>query len=813
MPAESSKGVARSSRGEKRLPWEWGVAAAFVVCWLLPAEPDIRRAGLGVCAVLGCVLVFQAAVRHRLLRLAQGAHDQSKRLVRSLQNQHQALLSVLPSSVFQLDADGHVTALSGAGLSGGGEREANLAELFPEGACIQLAQLCREVLQSGVTATCELSEMRGAEQLLHSVRVAPYRADSVVVSFRDAYALARLEAELRKARDTAYEAARLKTQFLATMSHEIRTPMNGVIGMTTLLMETELSPEQQEYAQIIQRSGKALLLVIDDILDFAKIEAGKLQLDELAFDLHACVDACLEAVASLAESKRLELSAVFDADVPVLVMGDPTRLRQILANLLSNAVRFSDSGAVRVRVRKASSGRIAFSVTDTGPGIAEERLPGLFQPVLLGERADPVPPGGTGLGLAITRELVTLMGGDIQCRSALGRGTEFQFELALSEQAEPLDSAAHPQVEAGAWVLVTASTAAFEGLSAQLTVLGVRAVAAGGSDVQTTLDAQPGPACTLWLLDMREAGDVYEPALRALRNDPRYAGLGLVVVASPQMEPPDWLRSEAVRVLTWPVRQADLAACLSALSRHERSPLQPAPAQSPHTPLHVLIADDDAIHQRVLQRMLARIGCTSESFVEGRRAVEAALSGRFDAVLMDRQMPDLDGFDAAREIRAREGARRNLIVAMTGSTSDEDRQLSRQAGMDAFLSKPVSIEQLGAALAQASRSASHAGVQRSEGERFHVQAARALEAVRAAFDIRDAAAAERALTTFVRGAESAGLSELVALGQRLLIASGEGSPRARDEALDALSAAMTRSLRRLRAALDVAHAEDGRLED
>ncbi len=802
LPAPQAASRSRSLLGEL------GGLLLLAALWLV--EPLSGRALSPLwLAVLLAPFALALAVYLGMLRARRDTelslYEQLERLLRNHDVQRQTLLDAFPDRILCIDAAGEVSELGGARASRG------VPELYlPESALSVLRASAGQVLSSGQVARVEYQVQEQAEQLHYEARLAPLDRERVLITLRAVTQRRRLEVDLITARETALEAARLKTKFLANMSHEIRTPMNGVIGMTNLLMETPLSAEQHEYAQIIQKSGQTLLAVIDDILDFAKIEAGKLELEEVDFDLYGCVDESVEAPLSQAYAKGLELAAVFAPGLPSAVRGDPTRLRQILANLLSNALRYTEHGAVLVHVRESSDrndGRLSFSVEDTGSGVSEERRAQLFQPVLLTDGATNAQPAGTGLGLAITRQLVQLMGGEISYRSAPGGGSAFEFSARLATRDSGRGSLEQVDLrEKGAWVLTLEDEVERpRSIDLQLSALGVECVKTTASELAARLGTRHNEqACLALLLDARVPLTQLESVLAEVRPAAQAHDVAIILFAPPHIGVPERLRTEAARVLTWPVRQADLSACLVALSQRTRLPGgNPREVNEPLR-AHVLIADDDPINQRVLRRILNRIGCSCEVSDDGRQAVERVLSSSFDVVLMDCQMPFLDGFEATRQIRAREPAeRRTRVVAMTGSSADEDRRASREAGMDAFLTKPISSDGLRALLTRlvSSERGSSPPELDAQGDliaNFIEQAPRNVEAMRAALDVGDLRAVAKTaqqLAGFARGLSEA---RLTLLSEQLQTAAAAAQTSAAERALEAVSAEVTGVWRALR---------------
>jgi two-component system, sensor histidine kinase and response regulator len=546
------------------------------------------------------------------------------------------------------------------------------------------------------------------------------RVTGLVGIGRDITLRTRMLAEMRAAREAAETANRSKSEFLANMSHEIRTPINGVLGMAELLLDTSLDHTQRDFARTIHDSGKALLTVINDILDFSKIEAGKLDIEQVDMDLRSTVEDVARMIAFQAHRKRLELTLDMDPALPVAVKGDPGRLRQILTNLGGNAVKFTAAGEVAIEakvIESATTGTmVRFEVRDTGIGIPADRINRLFQPFSQVDASTTRQFGGTGLGLSIVYRLVQLMGGKCGVSSVPGSGSTFWFSLHFA--------AAEQDIQQRSLTPLTLKDRRILVVDDNQTNLKILAGQMGRCGVQATCVSSASAALAALRAGVAE-GQPYEVALldhdmpevdgsqlgRLIREDPNLKSTRVVLLTSSGQpgESSHYSRMGFAAYLLKPVSHGDLVDTLMLVLgavREDHAAKRPIVTQhellamrAREKRIRVLLAEDNVVNQKVGVKLLEKIGCTAEVAVNGKEAVRAWESGHFDVILMDCQMPEMDGYEATRQIRAREStSHRTPIIALTAHAMKGADEECRAAGMNDYVTKPIDSEILKACI-------------------------------------------------------------------------------------------------------------------
>lgn len=641
------------------------------------------------------------------------ARKRAEDKLREREEQYRGIFESASDAFLIIEADGTVAGANPAACELYDYSEVELVGrtinlLVPSGDPDFFAGLRQQVIDHGGCHTQTQCVSRNGRVFEVEARGSTFgnRQKQLLVVIRDITARKRNEEELKAAKEAAEKAMQAKSAFLANMSHEIRTPMNAVIGMTSLLQDTTLDPVQRGYLETIRSSGEHLLGLINDILDFSKIEAGELNLEPQVCNLRSCVEEALEFVAVQAAEKGLELAYELADGTPENVICDAGRLRQVLCNLLSNAVKFTERGEVIVSLvgRDVDAGRveIRFSVVDTGIGIDADALESLFKPFSQVDASITRIYGGTGLGLAICRRICELMGGQIDVSSEPGHGSTFTFTICATPGAAPVE-ASPPASLVGLRVLIVDDN------STNLRILRML-MSRWGMIPRTTrspLEAlrwvEEGERFDLGLLDLTMPELDGIALAQRLRSLDSRTGLRLMLLRSVGTGIEQAAQGCFNTVLTKPVRQSQLYDALAAVMADQLAPVTAGssdafdPEMAARCPLRLLVAEDNAINQKLVLVMLAKFGYSADVAANGSEAVAAVARQSYDMILMDVQMPEMDGLAATREI-CRRWSERPRIVAMTANVMAGDREVCLAAGMDDYLSKPIRPDELAAVL-------------------------------------------------------------------------------------------------------------------
>jgi len=673
--------------------------------------------------------------RRRIRHILCTAHDitdseQSLQEVHRLNFQHErdahfrdALFAALPIAVFFKDTSGRYLGCNEAFCERIGIRKEQLrgrtaCEIWPSANVRHFHERDMDLLQHGGMQVYEgkiLDAQGRRRQVIFNknlFRDGNGKIAGIIGCFTDITDQKDLEDALRLAKAQAEEANRAKSAFLAAMSHEIRTPLNGVVGFSALLLETPLNNEQKDFADSVRNSAEALLSIVNDILDFSKIEAGRIDLEEMSFDLHESIESCLDLVTPLANRKNIELCVFVDENCPDYIIGDVTRLRQVLSNLLSNAVKFTESGevAVMVDLPEPDAGDppvLRLQIRDTGIGMSPGQQRRIFEPFTQGDASTTRRFGGTGLGLAISKRLVELMKGTISVESSPGKGSTFSITLPLRPDLtfSSARQEALRQILRGTLIAVVddhETNRLF--LLRQIESWGATPLIfpSAGEFLQAMRTAPP---CDFVLMDYHMPEMDGLEATKALKKLPSCSKIPVVLLSSGNVTSHDFPPGLFAKVFSKPCNSRTLRDALKSLKGKEPGEQTPAPDLSKLAlshPLRILLVEDNPSNQKLGVLMLKKFGYLPDVASNGAEAVESVRAKSYDVLLMDVQMPEMDGFDATRAIRhAFPSERQPWIIALTAHAAESDRSKCLDAGMNDYLTKPLRRNLLLAALERA----------------------------------------------------------------------------------------------------------------